>query len=148
MSIAQKIDQELKAAMIEKDTVKLSTLRFLKSALKYSAIEKKVDYLNDADTQALIQKQIKQRRESIDQFSKNGRPELAAQETAELKVLESYLPSQMADAELDALVNAEAQSAGATSKKDFGRMMKLLNEKLQGRADSKRVSESLGKILK
>lgn len=148
MSIAQKIDKELKTAMTEKDTVKLSTLRFLKSALKYSAIEKKVDYLTDADTQALIQKQIKQRRESIDQFSKNGRPELAAQETAELKVLESYLPSQMTDTELDALVNAESQSAGASSKKDFGRMMKLLNEKLQGRADSKRVSESLGKILK
>jgi uncharacterized protein YqeY len=147
MSLAQKIDQELKTAMQEKDAVKLSTLRFLKSALKYSAIEKKIEFLNDADAQALIQKQIKQRRESIDQFSKNGRPELAAQETAELKILEGYLPSQMSDADLEAFVAGETQAAGATSKKDFGRIMKLLNEKLQGRADSKRVSESLGKIL-
>jgi uncharacterized protein YqeY len=147
MSLAQKIDQDLKAAMIAKDETKLSTLRFLKSALKYSAIEKKVDALSDADAQQVIQKQIKQRKESIDQFEKNGRPELAEKEIAENKVLEGYLPKQMGDAELAAFVEAEVKAQGASSKKDFGRMMKHCSEKLQGQADSKRISEALGKFL-
>jgi uncharacterized protein YqeY len=147
MSLTQKIDQDLKAAMIAKDETKLSTLRFLKSAIKYSAIEKKVDSLSDADIQQVIQKQVKQRKESIDQFSKNSRADLADKEIAETRVLESYLPKQMADAELAAVVEAEVKAQGASSKKDFGRMMKHLGDKLQGQADSRRVSEALGKFL-
>lgn len=147
MSMMQKIDQDLKAAMIAKDETKLSTLRFLKSAIKYSAIEKKVDALGDADIQQVIQKQVKQRRESIDQFKANGRADLADKEAAETAVLESYLPKQLGDDELAALVEAEVKAEGASSKKDFGRMMKHLGEKLQGRADSRRVSEALGKFL-
>ena len=147
MSLQQKIDQDLKQAMMSKEEIKVSTLRFLKSALKYSAIEKKVDALADADIQQIIQKQIKQRKESIDQFVKAGRKELAEKETQESVILESYLPKQLSDAELDQLVRSETSAAGATSKKDFGRMMKLLTEKLSGKADSKRLSEVLGKIL-
>lgn len=133
--------------MSARDADKLSVLRFLKSALKYGAIEKKVDELTDAEVQQVIQKQIKQRRESIDQFAKGGRPELAAQETKEAAILEMYLPKQLSDSELKALVVDEVKAAGAVSKKDFGRMMKLLNEKLKGQADAKRVSEALGKLL-
>ena len=147
MNLEEKINQELKAALSAKDAEKLSVLRFLKSAAKYAAIEKKVDSLGDADFRLVIQKQIKQRRESVEQFSKAGRFDLSEKEAKELKILESYLPSQMPDAELDAFVRAEASTAGTTSKKDFGRMMKLLSEKLQGRADSSRLSQALGKIL-
>ncbi|MBI3252214.1 MAG: GatB/YqeY domain-containing protein [Candidatus Omnitrophica bacterium] len=147
MSLQQKIDADLKAAMIAKDAARLSTLRFLKSALKYAAIEKKADTLADADVQPIIQKQIKQRRESIDQFEKGGRRDLADKEKAELVILEGYLPKQLSDAELAAFVAAEAKAAGALSKKDFGRVMKLVGEKLKGQADSRRVSEALGKIL-
>lgn len=147
MSLTQKIDQDLKSAMQAKDEVKVSTLRFLKSAIKYSAIEKKAETLSDAEIQQVIQKQIKQRRESIDQFEKNNRPELAGKEKAETAVLESYLPKQISDMDLAAVVEAEVKAQGASSKKDFGRMMKHLNDKLQGQADASRVSAALGKIL-
>ena len=147
MSMQQQLDLDLKQAMISHDEAKVSTLRFLKSALKYSAIEKKVDSLGDADIQQIIQKQIKQRKESIDQFAKAGRHDLADKETQEARILEGYLPKQLSDSELDAFIRRETAAAGAVSKKDFGRMMKILSEKLSGRADAKRVSEFLGKIL-
>lgn len=148
MSLIEKIDQDLKQAMIAKDEVRVSTLRFLKSAVKYFAIEKKIDAVADADVQQIIQKQIKQHRESIEQFSKGGRLELAEKETKEVAILESFLPRQISDSELAQCVADTAREAGAQSKKDFGRLMKVLNEKLVGRAEAKRVSEALGKILK
>ncbi len=148
MSLIEKIDQDLKQAMIAKDEVRVSTLRFLKSAVKYFAIEKKIDAVADADVQQIIQKQIKQHRESIEQFSKGSRLELAEKETKEVAILESFLPRQISDSELAQCVADTAREAGAQSKKDFGRLMKVLNEKLVGRAEAKRVSEALGKILK
>jgi uncharacterized protein len=147
MTLTEKIDQDMKQAMISKDAPRLDTLRFLKSALKYAAIEKKGGALTDADVQQVIQKQIKQRRESIEQFSKGGRQDLADAETAGVRVLEGYLPKQVGDEELARIVADEAKAQGASSKKDFGRMMKHLTEKLQGAADSRRISEALGKIL-
>ena len=147
MSLEQKIDQDLREAMTAKDAAKVSTLRFLKSALKYSAIEKKVQVLTDPEVRQIIQKQIKQRRESIDQFSKAGREALAAQETKEAQILESYLPKQLSDQELEEAVKKGVREAGASSKKDFGRVMKLLTEKLAGRVEAKRISEVLGKVL-
>ena len=139
------IDQEIKQAMMARDAARLDVLRFLKSAVKYAMLEKK-DW-TDADTRQVIQKQIKQRRESIDQFSKNGRADLATPEEAAVKILETYLPKQLGEEELMQIVSAEVKAAGAGSKKDFGRMMKLLNEKLLGSAEARRVSEALGKIL-
>jgi uncharacterized protein YqeY len=147
MSLISKIDQDVKTAMVTRDEVRLSTLRFLKSALKYAAIEKKIPQLADPDIMQVIQKQIKQRRESIDQFSKGGRAELAEKETKELAILESYLPKQIADKELEGIVVAAAKEAGAVSKKDFGRVMKLLQEKLAGQAEARKISEILGRIL-
>lgn len=143
----QKIDQDMKQAMLAKDSVRVDTLRFLKSALKYAVIEKKVDELSDDEARQVIQKQIKQRRESVEQFAANGRPELATKESAELAVLESYLPQQMTDAELEAAVRAVVTEAGLTGKKDFGRGMKALQEKVQGRAEPKRLSDALGRLL-
>lgn len=147
MLLQQKIDQDLKEAMIAKNEIKVSTLRFLKSALKYVVIEKKVDVLSDLDIQQIIQKQIKQHRESIDQFEKGGRVELASKEKQEIVILESYLPKQLSDAQLEAFVAGQIKEAQAVSKKDFGRMMKILNEKLAGQAQSSRISEFLGKVL-
>lgn len=147
MSIQERIDQDLKQAMASREETRTSTLRFLKSALKYAAIEKRSDVLPDAEAFAVLQKQIKQRRESIEQFSSNGRDDLAAKERAELAVLEAYLPSQLSDEELEAAIRETAASLGASSKKDFGRVMKALTDRLAGRADAKRISERLGKIL-
>ena len=147
MSLSEKIDQDIKSAMSQQNAVVLSTLRFLKSAFKYAAIEKKIDHLNDADAQQVIQKQIKQRRESIDQFTKANRKDLADKEVVELAILEKYLPKQLGDAELEAIVKQEIAAQGASSKKDLGRMMKHLGQKLSGQAEPRRVSELLGKLL-
>ena len=143
----ERLDQEMKQAMIAKDAVKLSTIRFLKSAVKYLAIEKNAA-LTDSDIVQIVQKQIKQRRESIQQFSENGRAEMAAQEEKELSILERYLPKQLSDAELQAIFSKEAGALGASTKKDFGRLMKHLSEQLAGSVDNKRLSTELGKILK
>lgn len=147
MNLLTKIDQDIKNAMISKDQVRLDVLRFLKSAVKYAALDKSGTPLTDADILQVIQKQIKQRRESIQQFSQSSRQDLAAKEESEVVVLESYLPKQMSDTELRALIEAVIRDSQASSKKDFGRVMKLCAEKLAGSADNKRVSEILGKIL-
>ena len=147
MSLQARLDQDLKTAMAAKDADKLSTVRFLKSAVKYAAIEKKAQNLSDAEIRQVIQKQVKQHRESIDQFTKAGRTDLLEKEKRELAILESYLPKQLGEEELMRIVESEVRKAGASSKKDFGRMMKILNEKLAGGAEPRRVSESLNKLL-
>lgn len=147
MGLLQKIEEDMKASMIAKDADKLSTLRFLKSAIKYVIIEKKAEALSDADIQLIIQKQIKQRRESVEQFRNAGRTELADKEFKEIGCLESYLPKQLSDAELEAAIKEQMAANGAGSKKDFGRMMKILSEKLSGQAEARRISEFLNKNL-
>jgi len=147
MSIQQQIDEDIKRAMIAKDPQRLDALRMLKSAVKYLAIEKPGTALSDADVMQVIQKQIKQRRESIAQFTQGGRPELAAKEEKEITVLEAYLPKQISEAELQTAVQAVLKELGASTKKDFGRAMKACSEKLAGGADNKRLSEALGKLL-
>jgi len=147
MSLETKIDQDIKQAMISKDQARLDVLRFLKSSVKYAALEKSGAPLTDADILQVVQKQIKQRRESIQQFVQGSRPDLAAKEEKEAAMLESYLPKQMTDAELRAFIETLAKESQASSKKDFGRMMKLCTEKLAGAANNKRISEILGKIL-
>ena len=147
MTLFEKVDSDLKQSMIARNEIKVSVLRFLKSAFKYVILEKRIASLSDADAQQVIQKQIKQRKESIDQFVKGGRQDLADKEGQEIKILEVYLPAQLSDSELETLIRQESASAQAVSKKDFGRMMKLLTEKLAGRADAKRVSACLGKVL-
>lgn len=147
MSLYEKIEENLKQSMVQKNAETTSVLRMLKSALKYVAIEKKLDKLADADAQQVIQKQIKQRKESIDQFQKAGRTDLAEKEAKEVAILETFLPKQMSDADLETAIKAEIASQGAASKKDFGRMMKHMNDKLSGQAEARRVSEMLGKFL-
>ena len=147
MSLSEKIDLDLKRAMLAKDEARLSTIRMLKSAIKYVAIEKS-GALGDAEIVQIIQKQIKQRRESIQQFTDGGRKEMAAKEENEARILEEYLPKQIGPEELKRLVEQEVRSHGASTKKDFGRMMKILSEKLAGSADNKRLSEVLGGLLK
>ena len=147
MSLNERIDSDLKQAMIAKDEARLSTIRMLKSAVKYVSIEK-TGPLGDADIIQVIQKQIKQRKESIQQFKDGGRQDMAIKEENEARILEGYLPKQLGQEELKSLVEQEVKAQGASTKKDFGRMMKHLTEKLAGGADSKRISELLGGILK
>lgn len=147
MALQDRLAQELKAAMLARDATRLSALRLLKSALGYAQIEKKVDTLSDADFVVIVQKEVKKRRDSIEQFEKGGRPEQAAQEKAEAVVLESFLPQPLSAEELEQLVKATVQELGATSKKEMGAVIKAVQAKAAGRADGKTVSQLVGKLL-
>lgn len=145
MSLSDRINSDLREAMLKKDANKTSSLRMLKAAVMNLEISKK-DF-TDADVNALIQKQIKQRKDSIEQYQKGGRADLAKKEEAEIAVYEAYLPKQVDDAQLEKTVRDALSGSGVSSKKDFGKAMKLVQEKLKGSADNKRVSELLGRIL-
>ena len=133
--------------MLAKDADKLGTLRLLKSAIGYAQIEKKTDSLPDADVMAIIQREVKKRRDSAEQFTTGGRPELADKELKEIVVLETLLPRQLSAEELEQLVRATIQETGATSKKDMGAVMKSVQAKVAGRADGKTISTLVGRLL-
>lgn len=147
MSLQDRITQEIKAAMLAKDAARLSTLRLLKSALGYVQIEKKQDVLPDAEIISVIQKEIKKRRDSVEQYQAAGRAEQAALETAEVAVLEAFLPKPLTPEELEAMVRATISELGAASKKDMGPVIKAVQAKAAGRADGKTVSQLVGKLL-
>jgi uncharacterized protein YqeY len=147
MPLLDDINAQLKQSMLAKDGERTGTLRLLKSAIGYVQIEKKTETLSDADVLAIIQKEVKKRRDSIEQYEQGGRPELAAKEKSELTVLETFLPKALSPEELEALVKAAIQEAGATSKKDMGAVMKLANAKAAGRADGKTLSGIVSRLL-
>lgn len=143
----EKLAQEIKAAMLAKDADRLNALRMLKSAIGYVQIERKTDSLTDADFVAVVQKEVKKRRDSVEQFEKGGRPELAEKEKNEIATLEMFLPKALSPEELEQLVKAVIQETGATSKKDMGAVMKAAHAKVASRADGKSISALVGKLL-
>lgn len=145
--LEQKINKDYIDAMKARDRVKSSTLNFLKSQLKYVIIEKKVTELPDPDVIVVIKKQIKQRQESIEQYQKGNRQDLADKEIAELAILKSYLPQEMSEAELNKIIQDVIKETQASSIKDMGKVMKAVGEKTAGRADNKVVSELVKKVL-
>jgi uncharacterized protein len=147
MSLHAQLAAEIKAAMLARDADRLSTLRLLKSALGYVAIEKQTETLSDADFLAVVQKEVKKRRDASEQFRAGGRAELAAKELAELKVLEIFLPQPLSAEELEALVKACIQESGATSKKDMGTVIRAAQAKAAGRAEGKVISQLVGRLL-
>lgn len=147
MSLHEQLGADIKAAMIARDADRLGTLRLLKSALGYVAIEKKTDFLTDADFLAVVQKEVKKRRDSIEQFQNGGRPELAEKEKVELAFLEQYLPQPLSAEELEALVKECIAETGATSKKEMGQVIRAVQAKAEGRADGKAISQVAGKLL-
>jgi len=147
MSLSERVSQEIKSAMLARDPDRLTALRLLKSAIGYAQIERKTDNLADAEVIPIIQKEIKKRRDAIDQYEKGARPELAAKEKTELAVLEAFLPQPFSNEELERLVRATIQEIGATSKKEMGAVIKAVQAKAAGRADGKTISALVGKLL-
>jgi uncharacterized protein len=141
MEIREQILADIKSAMIAKETVKLNTLRFLQSAIKNKEIDSRPDPITAEDVMGVIKKLVKQRKESIDQFTTAGRMDLADQESAELKVLEAYMPAQMSKEDVEKIVIETIASTGATTAKDMGTVMKAVMAKTAGSADSKMISE-------
>ncbi len=147
MTLLERLAQEIKAAMLARDAERLSTLRLLKSAIGYTQIERNTETLSDTEVIAIIQKELKKRRDAIEQFDRGGRPELARKERQEVTVLESFLPKALPLEELEQLVRATIQEIGATSKKQMGQVIKAVQAKAAGRAEGKLISELVGKLL-
>ena len=139
MSLKEKITEDMKAAMRAKDTARLGTVRLLLSAIKQKEVDERV-VLTDADVLAIIDKMVKQRRESIAQFEKAGRNDLADGEKAEIVVLSTYLPQQLSEAEVAQAIEAAIAETGASSAKEMGKVMGLLKSRLAGRTDMGKVS--------
>jgi len=147
MSLQEKLGQDIKSAMLAKDADRLGALRMLKSSIGYILIEKKAESLSDADFISIVQKEVKKRRDSIEQFEKGGRPELAAKEKQEITVLEGFLPQPLSTEELEKMVRDAIAETGATSKKDMGPVIKAVQAKAAGRAEGKTISQIVGRLL-
>ena len=141
MELREKILADIKSAMVSKDTVKLNTLRFLNAAIKNKEIDSRPTPITSEDIMAVLKKLVKQRKESIEQFSAAGRTDLSDAEAAELKILEVYLPAQMSREQVEALVVEVIAATGAKTVKDMGTVMKETQARAAGSADGKMISE-------
>ena len=142
MTLKEQINEDMKAAMRAKEADRLGAIRMLLAALKQKEVDERV-VLDDAAVLAIVEKQIKQRKDSISQFQQAGRDDLVAKEQFELGVLAAYLPQQLSDAEVAAEVAAAIIQSGATGPQEMGKVMALLKPKLAGRADMGMVSKIL-----
>jgi uncharacterized protein YqeY len=149
MSLQKVIDEDIKAAMKSRETEKLAVLRMLKAALKNAAIEKggADAVLDDAEAATVIRKQVKQRQDSIEEFKKGNRPELAEREKAEVEVLKGYLPKALTEAEIGVIVRESITETGAVSRKEMGSVMKVASRKAAGRVDGKTLSQAVQRAL-
>ncbi len=145
-TLTEKIRADLTESMKAKDAPRTSTLRMLQSALKYEQIEKGRE-LSDEEAVGIVQRAVKQRQDSIEQFTSGNRPELAAKERSELEMLQKYLPAQLSDEEAEAIVRDAIASTGAESKKDMGKVMKEVMANHKGRIDGRKVQEIVGRLL-
>ncbi len=139
MSLKAQITEDMKAAMRAKESARLSTIRLLLAAMKQREVDERIE-LSDADVMGIIEKMIKQRRESIVQYEKGARADLADAEKFEVGVLTAYLPQQMGEADVVAAVEAAIAETGAKAMPDMGKVMAILKPALAGRADMGRVS--------
>lgn len=147
MTLVERVNQDITAAMRAKDQSRLAPLRMLKTALTNRSVEKG-HALDDAEAQQVVASLIKQRRDSIEQFQRGGRQDLVDRETAEIGVLEGYLPPAASAADIDAAIDEAIAETGAASMKDMGRVMKAVMGRLAGRAvDGKAVNEAVRRRL-
>ena len=147
MLLRDKVNGDIAAAMKAKETIRLSALRMLKASIMTKSIEKAHD-LDDAEVLQVVSMLVKQRRDSIEQFSKAGRTDLVDKETAEIVVLEQYLPPAASAADIDAAIDAAVVETGAASVKDMGKVMKAVMPRLAGKnADGRAVNEAVRRKL-
>jgi uncharacterized protein len=142
MSLQNKVNEDIKAAMLAKDSVKLSTLRILKNAINFTAIQNGGMHnpMGDSDVMVIIRKQISMRQDAAKQFNTGNRPELAEKEESEIAVLKTYLPPEMSSEQVEKFVDQAISETGATSKRDMGLVMKKALALINGGADNKTVS--------
>lgn len=145
-NLKERIQNDMKDAMRKKETLRLSTIRMLIAAYKQREIDEQKP-MEDADILKVINKMVKQRQDSYEQFTKAGRAELAEKEQTEIKILEDYLPEQLSDEEIKAAIQKAISDTGASDMKDMGKVMGVLKPVLEGRADMKNVSARIKALL-
>jgi uncharacterized protein YqeY len=146
MDINARLNDEMVVAAKTKDKVRLSAIRMLKTALHNKEIDL-MRPLNESETLQILSSMIKQRKDSIEQFTKGGRTDLVEKEEAELKVVQEFMPTQMSDDEVEQVIKNAIAEAGAVSAKDMGKVMKILMPQLTGKADGKMVGEKVKALL-
>jgi hypothetical protein len=146
MSLKERITEDMKASMRSGDKLRLAGIRFILAAIKQREVDERIQ-LDDTQVLAVLEKMIKQRRESITQFEAGGRADLVAKESAELAILQDYLPAQLAEAEVASLIRAAIASTGATSMKDMGKVMAAVKPQVQGRTDMGALSARIKSLL-
>ncbi len=146
--LEEKILEDYKIALKQKDTIKTSILNFLRSEVSYYRIDKKKDKLDDQDVISVIKKQVKSHQDSIEQFEKGNRPDLAEKEKKELEILKTYLPQELSEAELRGIVEEVLSSIPNATVKEMGKVMKEVMAKSGGRADGKLISDLVRARLK
>jgi uncharacterized protein len=142
MPLKDQITEDMKAAMRAKDSERLGTIRMITAAIKQREVDERIT-LDDTQVLSVIDKMIKMRKESVAQFRSGGREDLVARETKEIELLQAYLPSQLSEAEVDALIREAIAESGASSIKEMGKAMALLKQKAQGRTDMAAASARL-----
>ena len=147
LTLAQQIDADLKTAMLARDETAKLTLRSVKTALSAATKTEDAPPLDDALVQSVLQREAKRRRDAAAEYEKAGSPERAAQELAELAVLERYLPQQLTDAEVEAIVAAVIAETGATGMAEMGKVMSAAMPRVGDRADGKRVNQAARRLL-
>jgi uncharacterized protein YqeY len=146
VTLKERITEDMKAAMRASEKERLSTIRMVQAAIKQREVDERI-VLDDAQVIAVLEKMVKQRKESIAQFEQGGRTDLAAKEQAEIVLLQSYLPAQLSDAEIEAIVQDAIAATGASSVKDMGKVMGAVKAKAAGRADMGAVSARIKAAL-
>jgi uncharacterized protein YqeY len=139
MTLKTRINEDMKTAMKAKETARLGAIRLLMAAMKQREVDERIA-LDDAAIVAVIEKMLKQRKDSIEQFTAGNRPDLVAKEQFEVGVLSVYLPAQLSDAEVDAILAGVIAETGANSARDMGKVMNALRPRVAGRADMGRLS--------
>ncbi|HXR91498.1 MAG TPA: GatB/YqeY domain-containing protein [Steroidobacteraceae bacterium] len=139
MSLKAQITEDMKSAMRAGQKERLATIRMILAAIKQREVDERIQ-LDDSQVLAALEKMIKQRKEAITQFESGGRADLVAKESAEIAILQAYLPAQLSDAEIDSLIAAAIASTGAASIKDMGKVMGVVKTQAQGKADMGKVS--------
>ncbi|MGA9026671.1 MAG: GatB/YqeY domain-containing protein [Steroidobacteraceae bacterium] len=142
MSLKERITEDMKAAMRSGEKERLGLIRMITSAIKQREVDERIT-LDDAQVIVVLEKMIKQRKEALVQFQAGNRPDLVAKETAEVVLLQGYLPSQLSAAEIDALIAAAIAESGAASIKDMGKVMGIIKARAQGRADMAAVGSKI-----
>lgn len=147
MSLEERIESEFKTALKKQEKIKLSTLRMLKADINNLKLEPNKKALTDGDIIKIIQRQVKQHKDSIEQFEKGKRQDLVEKEKEELEILLGYLPEQLSEEELKKIIAGAIKELEATSKKDMGQVIKSVMERVKGRAEGKAVSQIVSNLL-